>query len=304
VAIPDYQTLMLPYLHIVGDGAVHTHTDIIDRLAIQFNLSPEDLKELLPSGTQSRFANRVYWVSADFRKAGLIENIGRGSYKITAKGTALLSENPKQLRIKDLQERYEEYKIYKRGKKPEDNNSTPEREIETSQTPEELFASGYISLKEKLASDLIDLLKKCSPSFFERIVVELLVAMGYGGSYADAAEVIGKSGDAGIDGIIKEDKLGLDSIYIQAKRWEGNVSRPTVQAFAGAIEGRRAKKGVLITTSYFTDEAKRYVENIEKKIVLIDGERLADLMIDFNVGVTTVETYLIKKVDSDYFIEE
>jgi restriction system protein len=216
----------------------------------------------------------------------------------------LLKENPKVVRIKDLL-RYDEYRLFKTGKKGTEKSTEPVTTIdETKQSPKEIIDSVYTAMRRQLANEIVDNVKKCSPSFFEHLVVELLVAMGYGGSRVDAAEVIGKSGDGGIDGIIKEDKLGLDSIYVQAKRWEGSVSRPTVQAFAGALEGRRARKGVLITTSSFTDEAKKYVENIEKKIVLIDGERLAELMIDFNIGVAISETYLLKKVDSDYFSEE
>lgn len=301
--IPDYQTMMLPTLRLLGDNKEHRTSDLIGILSTEFKLTQAELEEMLPSGTQPRFANRLYWVIADFRGGLLVNNVERGVYKITERGLDLLKENPKEVRIKDLL-RYEEYKNFKQPKKKSKNETQQITAVETEQTPVELFEAGYIAIRQRLSTELLQTIKTCSPSFFERLVVELLVAMGYGGSFTDAAEVIGKSGDGGIDGIIKEDKLGLDSIYVQAKRWQDNVGRPTAQAFAGALEGRRARKGVLITTSYFTEEAKKYVENIEKKIVLIDGEHLAELMIDYDIGVSIEDTYVVKKVDNDYFTEE
>lgn len=302
--IPDYQTMMLPTLRLLGDDKEHRTPELIAKLASEFKLTQEELEEMLPSGTQPRFANRFYWVIADFRGGLLVNNIERGVYRITQRGLDLLKENPKEVRIKDLL-RYEEYKNFKQPAKKSKNTVQQVTPVETEQTPEELFETGYISIRQKLSSELLQTTKECSPSFFEQLVVQLLVTMGYGGSYNDVKQaVVGRSGDGGIDGIIKEDKLGLDSIYVQAKRWQDNVGRPTVQAFAGALDGMRARKGVMITTSSFSREATDFVKIIDKKIVLIDGEQLTNLMIDHSVGVTTSHTYVIKKIDHDFFEEE
>ncbi|MEZ4525936.1 MAG: restriction endonuclease [Desulfobacterales bacterium] len=179
-----------------------------------------------------------------------------------------------------------------------DSNDTPH------QTPEEQLEDAYENIRESLATEILEQLKSVAPDFFERIIVEVIVKMGYGGTRRDAGQAVGKSGDGGIDGIIKEDRLGLDIIYLQAKRWQGTVGRPEIQKFAGALQGQRAKKGIFITTSDFSKEARDYAAMIENKIVLIDGKQLAQYMIDFNVGVTTVSTYEIKKLDSDYFTDE
>ena len=189
-------------------------------------------------------------------------------------------------------------------KKTDGADETIEETVDSVRTPEESLEGAYRTLRLDLSNDIVERVKSCSPAFFERLVVELLVKMGYGGTLQDAGQAIGKSGDGGIDGIIKEDRLGLDVIYLQAKRWEGTVSRPELQKFAGALQGRRAKKGVFITTSDFTKEAREFAAAIDNKIILIDGDELAEIMIDFSVGVSPVNTYEIKRIDSDYFVEE
>ena len=262
-----------------------------------------ELNELLPSGQQGVFANRVGWARSYLKKAGLIEYTKRGYCKITDRGLKVLSQNPTYINVKFLKQFPDFFESgYFAVKKIKENTDTG---IETEeQTPEEIFEYSYQKIRQDLASDLLTRIKSSSPGFFERIVVELLVKMGYGGSRKDAGSAVGKSGDGGIDGIIKEDKLGLDAIYLQAKRWDSTVGRPEIQKFAGALQGFRAKKGVFITTSNFSKEAEDYASRIENKIVLIDGETLAQHMIDYDVGVSRIASYEVKKIDSDYFSEE
>lgn len=300
MSIPDYQSIMLPLLKLVDDGKEYSSREAADALAEQFKLSPEERKQLLPSGSQEIFMNRVGWAKTYLYKAGLLESNRRGFFRITQRGKNLLAEKPKEITSKSL-ERFEEFKEFKTTKKEKTIPSNPA--LNDHLDPEESLETAYSILRNNLSDNIIEQIKKASPSLFEKLVVELLLKMGYGGSRKDAGEAIGRSGDEGIDGIIKEDRLGLDIIYIQAKRWSGVVGRPEVQKFAGALQGQRAKKGVMITTSYFTKEAWEYVRNIDNKIVLIDGDELADLMIDHNLGVSTTATYEVKNIDSDYFIE-
>jgi restriction system protein len=235
------------------------------------------------------------------KKAGLIESPKRGVNRITQRGLDVLKHKPDRIDVSFLAQ-FQEFKDFRalRHTKPDDE---PEIDL-NNKTPEESLEAAYQKLRSDLAADLLQRLKTCSPTFFERLVVEVIVKMGYGGTRKDAVKAIGTSGDGGIDGIIKEDKLGLDAIYIQAKRWENTVGRPEIQKFVGALTGQRAKKGLFITTSNFSSDAEDYVSRIDAKVVLIDGETLAQLMIDHNVGVSTIGTYEIKKVDSDYFSEE
>ena len=269
-------------------------------------LTEDDLKEMLPSGIQSTFVNRVGWASTYMKKAGLLESTRRGFYQITERGKDLLKKQPKAINVKLLKQ-YPEFLEFQQLKGTRSSDKSPESkgasDVSTA-TPSEALESAYENLRDELADELLSKLKKTSPAFFERVVVELLVKMGYGGSRADAGKAIGRSGDGGIDGIIKEDKLGLDAIYIQAKRWTAVVGRPEIQKFVGALYGQKAKKGVFITTPSFSKEAKEYVDKIENKVVLIDGGRLAELMIDTGVGVSTSSIYEIKKVDSDYFLDD
>jgi restriction system protein len=307
MAIPDYQSLMLPLLQFAMEKGGETSTsEAVEALAHELSLSDEDLKEMLPSGIQSTFSNRVNWASTYMKKAGLLEATRRGFYQITDRGRDLLKKQPKIINVKLLKQ-YPEFLEFQqlKGTRSGDKGIETKGTIDVSTaTPSEALESAYENLRDELADELLGRLKKISPAFFERVVVELLVKMGYGGSLADAGKAIGRSGDGGIDGIIKEDKLGLDVVYIQAKRWDNNpVGRPDVMQFAGALQAQRANKGIFITTSRFTDDARSYVSQIGSKIVLIDGEQLTGLMIEHDVGVSTVSLYPVKKVDSDYFEE-
>jgi len=299
--IPDYQTLMLPLLRIAGDEREHVLGDIIEFLADEFKVSQEERRTLLPSGGQEILDNRVAWARTYLKKAGLLESPGRGRIHITARGLQVLQGKPGRIDVRFLS-RFPEFVEFKSGSA---RRTEPEQDVQGEpETPEEKLESSYQNLRRALAQELLERVRDCSPRFFERLVVDLLVAMGYGGTRKDAGQAVGQSGDDGIDGIIKEDKLGFDVVYVQAKRWNTAVGRPIVQAFAGSLEGQRARKGVLMTTSRFTQDAEDYVGRIEKRIVLIDGEQLAQLMIDHGIGVTEIAMYSVKKVDSDYFLDE
>jgi restriction system protein len=304
--IPDYQTLMLPLLKITADGQEHKYRDLIEELSTDFQLTDEERKEFLASGNQAIFDNRVGWAKTYLKKAGLLVSPKRATFVITDLGRQTLAKNLDRIDNRYLRQfpSFLEFQnISHNGGETEEG--TESLEIQ-KQTPEETLDKAYQSIRESLAFDLLNKVVQLSPAFFERLVVELLVKMGYGGSIKDAGKAIGKSGDEGIDGTIKEDKLGLDIIYIQAKRWSpGNtVGRPELQKFVGALAGQGAKKGIFITTSSFSNDAKSYTPRNETKIVLIDGEQLAQLMIDHNLGCTTQQIYELKKIDSDYFGEE
>ena len=303
MTIPDFQAIMLPLLQYASDGKEHSLRDAITFLADVFNLSDDERKELLSSGQQAVFDNRVGWARTYLKKASLFISPKRGFFQITDRGKEILSQNPSEINLKFLNQ-FPEFIEFKTTKK--DNDKSEPEIIETSETtPQESIEFGYQKIRKELELELLNRVKSCSPDFFERLVVDLLVKMGYGGSRRDAGRAIGKSGDGGIDGIIKEDKLGLDIVYVQAKRWDNTVvGSPEIQKFVGALHGQRARKGVFITTSRFSQEAREYVSIIDSKIVLIDGEELAQLMIDNHVGVSTVSIYEIKKIDSDYFTDE
>ena len=303
MTIPDFQAIMLPLLQYASDGKEHSLREAITYLADVFNLSYEERKELLSSGQQAVFDNRVGWARTYLKKAGLFISPKRGFFQITDRGRDILIQNPSEINLKFLNQ-FPEFIEFKTTKK--DNDKSEPEIIEISETtPQESIEFGYQKIRKELELELLNRVKSCSPDFFERLVVDLLVKMGYGGSRRDAGRAIGKSGDGGIDGIIKEDKLGLDIVYIQAKRWDNTVvGRPEIQKFVGALHGQRARKGVFITTSRFSQEAREYVSIIDSKIVLIDGQELAQLMIDNHVGVSTVSIYEIKKIDSDYFTDE
>lgn len=301
--IPDYQTLMLPLLRQVADQREYKFRDLIEALASEFKLSEDDRKEMLASGQQPIFDNRVGWARTYLKKAGLLDSIRRGYLTISPQGLMVLKQNPVRIDVKFLRQFPSFLEFQSAGR----SNSEEEPNIEPSiQTPEELLDQAYQRIRKDLAAELLSKVLELSPAFFERLVVELLVKMGYGGSIQDAGKAVGRSGDEGIDGTIKEDKLGLDIIYIQAKRWKpGNiVGRPEIQKFVGALAGQGAKKGIFITTSSFTREALDYSPRNETKIVLIDGEYLAQLMIDYSLGCATDQVYEVKKVDGDYFGEE
>lgn len=297
--VPDFQTLLLPMLSACADGRPRSMTDLRAALQRDFNITDADLAEKLPSGRQSTFANRVAWASVYLAKAAVLERVGRGILRITERGRELLSEERANSRITlGTLSRYPEFVSFRKLPVKAENIEGAE---EIERTPEELLESSYRAMRQTLAVEVLDSVRNSSPAFFEKLVVDLLVAMGYGGTAEDAGQAVGGSGDGGVDGIIKEDKLGLDAVYVQAKRWSGTVGRPVVQAFAGSLEGHRARKGVLITTSDFSADAKEYVEKIEKRIVLIGGQQLAEYMIDHDVGVAAGRTYTVKRLDQDYF---
>ncbi|MBU4534080.1 MAG: restriction endonuclease [Firmicutes bacterium] len=299
MTIPDYETIMLPLLKLAGDGKEHTKGAVIEELARHFSLTEDEQKELLPSGNQAKFTNRVGWARTYLTKAVLLETTGRARFRITKRGLQVLGQNPAVIN-NDFLNRFPEFVQFR----SRSQKSVKQESADSIQTPEETLEASYQGLRGQLVQELLERMKGCTPSFFESLVVDLLVAMGYGGSRKDAGQAIGRTRDGGIDGIIKEDRLGLDVVYVQAKRWEGTVGRPTVQAFSGSLDGQKARKGVLITTSQFSPDAVDYVGRIEKKIVLIDGEQLCQLMIDHSVGVTEVARYVVKKIDSDYFGDE
>lgn len=307
MSIPDFQSIMLPLLKILADGKVYKYREIFEALVREFQVTEAEKKEMLPSGQQEIFANRVGWAKTYLKKAGLIDSPQRATFVISEKGKEILSQNPARIDAKFLRQ-FHEFQEFNQVHK-QNETITLESNLSTSdqeQNPEELLENSYQEIRQALATDLLFILRKLSPDAFEKLVVELLVKMGYGGSIRDAGKAVGKSGDQGIDGIIKEDRLGLDIIYIQAKRWADNnaVGRPEIQKFVGALAGQGAKKGIFITTYYFTQEALEYAPRNEIKIVLIDGEELGQLMIDYNLGVSTQKIYEIKRIDHDYFGDE
>lgn len=308
MGIPDYQSIMLPLLQQVSDSKEYKYRDLIEILAERFHLSDVQRNELLASGAQPIFDNRVGWAKTYLKKAGLLDSPKRGFIVITKRGLEVLKSKPTELNVRFLRQfpEFIEFQTMKHEKKGEPEETA--EEIESHETPEETLENAYLNIRKTLAEEILNKVLKLPPAFFERLVVELLVKMGYGGSIADAGKAIGKTGDEGIDGIIKEDKLGLDVIYIQAKRWQQNntVGSPEIQKFIGALAQKGAKKAVFITTSTFTKSAFKSINEakIDAKIVLIDGEQLAELMIDYNLGVTVQQSYEVKRLDNDYFGDE
>jgi restriction system protein len=305
MSVPDYQAILLPLMQLASDGKEHSFRESIEYAAKFLKISDDDRKTLLPSGTQSTFDNRVGWAKTHLLKAKLLESPRRSIFQITTRGREVLSHKPPKINVKFLKQ-FPEYLEFCGVNTTIENSSLPSQINLTEQiSPEEALDAVYQKLKLSLAQDLLTLVKDCTPDFFERLVVKLLVKMGYGGSIQDAGKAIGRSGDEGIDGIIKEDKLGLDAVYIQAKKWEGTVGRPEIQKFVGALAGQGAKKGVFITTSNFSREAHEYAKNMrDTKVVLLDGEQLTQYMIDYNLGVSVISQYEVKKIDSDFFADE
>lgn len=305
MAVPDFQSLMLPLLQFSADGKEHTMQEAREGLALHMGLSQEDLEERLPSGRQTTFANRVAWAKVYLTQAGVLDSPKRGRFQISDRGLGILAESPGRIDIKYL-EQFEEFQEFRRAS----NKNRTEKvthagagEISPS-TPEETLEQAYQQLRDEVANELLHLVKGNTPDFFEKLVVHLIVSMGYGGSVKEAGKATRKTADEGIDGVIKEDRLGLDAIYLQAKRWDAVVGRPEIQKFVGALHGQRAKKGVFIATGRFSKEALDYVGQIEPKVVLIDGSDLVQLMIDHGVGVSSAALYEVKKVDTDFFIED
>ena len=309
--IPDFQTLMKPVLAFAAQAEERKLRETYPAMADLFQLSQEEREQLIPNGRVRLFYNRVAWAVTYLKKAELLEPRRRGVYAITALGKKSLEDAPDRITLSSLMrfEAFREFRNQRNGTTKEVEKTSVESSAksvvdEEDRTPEEILEASWKAIRENLETEVLDQIKQVSPAFFERLVVDVLVAMGYGGERLGAARAVGQSGDGGIDGIIDEDPLGLDVIYLQAKRWEGVVGRPEIQKFAGALQGRRAKKGVFITTSSFTRDASEYATLIDNRIVLIDGRRLARLMIDHDVGVSAVEQYMIKRLDTDYFVEE
>jgi restriction system protein len=295
--------MMLPILRVFGDGKERPGKEVRGPIAQAFKLSDAEVNEMLASGQQTRLANRVAWGMIYLKRAGVLETPRRGVYRITARGQELLASAPDRIDINYLM-RYPEFVEFRNIETASDAGQAAVEATPSELTPDEQIRVGYERFEKSLSALLLEKTKAVTPRFFENLVIELLVAMGYGGSYADAARVVGQSGDGGIDGIIKEDRLGLENIYVQAKRWEGTVGRPTIQQFAGALQGHRARKGVLITTSSFTKDAVEYARNLQTTIVLIDGRQLTELMIEYGIGVSEIKTIRLKRVDEDYFADE
>ncbi|HYO47781.1 MAG TPA: restriction endonuclease [Gemmatimonadota bacterium] len=304
MSVPDFQSLMLPVLQQLAADGEQSPSDVRAAVASKLQLTPEDLAEMLPSGRQTTFANRVAWALGYLKQAGLLESPRRGSYRLVERGRSALTEGVDRIDIQYLM-RFPEFAAFRRpsGGTSPTVGRTPQSE-DIALTPDEQMRVGYARLRANVAAQLLERVQQVTPKFFEELVVDLLVAMGYGGSREDAAAVVGRSGDEGIDGIIKEDRLGLDAIYVQAKRWKETVGRPDIQRFAGALQGQRARKGVFITTSTFTAEAKAYANNLQSTIVLVDGNELAEFMLDHGVGVGEAETLKVLRLDEDYFSED
>lgn len=300
--IPDFQKMMIPFLSILGDGNEHELREVRDYIANHFNLTAEERQEKLPAGNQTRLANRVGWARTHLNRALLLEYVSLGIYKITQRGKDLLKELPATIDVKYLN-RYPEHKEWLEGSNNSEGQIVVPIATASPLMPEEQMASLSDTLKKNLVSDLIETMRAMSPRGFERLVLDVLVAMGYGGSRAEAAEIGSGIGDGGIDGLINEDRLGLDRIYVQAKRWQNTVNSPEVHSFVGALSGKHAQKGVFITTSEFSSGAREYVKNLPQRIILIDGQRLAELMIEHNVGVSRSYSYEIKQIDTDYFVD-
>lgn len=299
MAIPKFQEITLPMLKLSSDGNVWSLADARQELAKHFQLTEEELEELLPSGRQARYANRVAWAKVYLERGGLLSSPKRAHFQITERGREVLQNPPEEISIKFLSQYPEFQEFRSRSSKI----SETESDDESSDTPEEVLESAYLTIRKNLASEVLERVKSCSPRFFEHLVVDLLLKMGYGRASGGAGERVGQSGDEGIDGIISEDRLGLEMVYLQAKRWEGTVGRPEIQKFVGALHGRRARKGVFITTGSFSAEAAAYVQTIDPKVALVDGQQLAEYMIDFGLGVSLARAYEVNRIDTDYFEE-
>ncbi len=298
--IPDYQTLMLPLLKLVKRDGDISLSNATNALADQFNLTDIERKQLLPSGKLTVIKSRVSWANTYLKKAGLLISPQRGIISITERGEGILLEALASINVEFLRQFPEFLEFENTTNQNIQSVPTDRKDLET---PEEVLEKAYFQIKEQTLSDVLEKIKSCTPLFFENLVVDAIVKMGYGGSHKDAGQAIGRSGDEGIDGIINEDRLGLDVIYLQAKRWNGNISRPEIQKFAGALQGKRAKKGIFITTSNFTSEAREYAKNIDAKIILISGQELAEIMWEYGVGLNPSGTYELKNLDLDYFNE-
>ena len=305
MSIPKYDEMYRAFLDCLADGQPHRSKEVKDTVAGVFSVSEKERAEMLPSGKQQLFDNRIGWTRTYLKKAGLVQSPSRGVYVITSAGKQVLNENPPHIDNLYLQ-RFESFRKFI-SPDDEDSGTPAPAEKVSGKTPQDILDEAFQQINTTLADDLLSEIMKQPPAFFEHLVVKLLTRMGYGGSIENAGTVIGQTGDEGIDGIIREDKLGFSLIYIQAKRWDcdNTVGRPEIQKFVGALAGQGASKGLFITTAKFTKEARQYAENQHTtKVVLVDGTTLAKLMIEYNLGVSTEATYEIKRIDSDFFAED
>lgn len=314
MAIPSYEEVMLPLLKYAKNGEIHEFAEACKHLAKEFGVSEEEQKLLLPSGKYPIFRSRVGWAKTYLTKAQLLELPTRGSFHITQRGKELLSQDIKSL-DNDALNRFAEFRAFRqrpiqeidlKSNVPATKSSGAES-THQNKTPEELLEYAYLELQRSLIQDLLAQIQRCSAQFFEYLVIDLLVAMGYGGNRSDAAQVVGKTGDGGIDGIIKADPLGLDTVYVQAKRWQidSTVARPEIDKFIGALNRNGVVKGIFITTARFSKQAREGARDARNcRVILIDGELLANYMIQYNIGVTERQSYKMKAVDSDYFTED
>ena len=302
--IPDFQSVMLPLLRRLSDRQEHRFRDLVEVLEDEFQLTDDERAQMLPSGRDRLFRNRVGWASTYLKRAGLCEAVRHGWQRITTRGCDLLNQQPERINIPLLRQ-YPEFQAARQAERDEVGPTTPGHEVEVDgATPVERLEVAYAQLRASLEQDLLRQVQTCSAAFFEQLVVDLLVKMGYGGNRQDAGRAIGRSGDGGIDGLIKEDEFGLDVIYLQAKRWEHPVGRPQIQQFAGALQGHRARKGVFVTTAQFSEHARQYASSLDSRLVLVDGRELAKLMVDHGLGVVAEGVYELKRIDTDYFAEE
>jgi restriction system protein len=303
MAIPDFQSIMRPVLAIVSDDHEHAVTHVREALAEEFELTDEELQEMLPSGRAKTFTNRVGWAVTYLYQTGLLERPRRSVYRITSRGHHVLNENPDHVDLKVLAQ-FEELHDFRAKGSAGEAKPTAALAVEPDgpeQTPEEQMDAAYRLLRSALSAEVLERVREQTPAFFEQLVLDVLRAMGYGGKDEAAVSRLGQSGDEGVDGVIREDELGLDLIYVQAKRWQNPVGRPEIQRFFGALHGKRASKGVFITTSTFTSEAASYADTVTPRVILVDGRELARLMIEYGVGVASSRRYEIKRIDLDYF---
>jgi restriction system protein len=303
MAIPDFQSLMLPIMRIAADGAEHTARELRQRIGEQLGLTEEERKELLPSGSQPVFTNRLAWARSHLTMAGLLEKTGKGRFRITKRGKEAMASNPASINLRFLFQFPEYAEARNRAKTDPLVEISVDVPASETTSPQERIDLAFRELNNSLITDLRGKLATIDPFRFEQLVLDLLVKMGYGGSKKEAAQVTQRTGDQGIDGVINEDRLGLDVIYVQAKRWKHNVGRPEIQNFVGALAGKKANKGIFITTSSFHDNATDYAAGLHNKVILVDGRRLAELMIEHGIGVAEEHAYSIRKIDSDYFDE-
>lgn len=302
MAIPDFQTVMRPVLLAVANGETLSLSNLREKVSSYFQLSDAERHERLPSGKQTVINNRVGWARTYLNKAGLLHIPARGMVQITERGLEALHTGPERITVAWLK-RYPEFASF-HAPKPLEGRSGAEPEEQVAATPDEQLANAYQDLMQSLADELLVQVRTSTPSFFEQLVVDLMIAMGYGGSRKEAGNATQATNDDGIDGIIKEDKLGLDVIYLQAKRWTNTVHRPEIDKFIGALTRQRARKGVFITTSDFSAGAREAALGLDIKVVLVDGIELARLMVENNIGCSIKQVYEVKQIDTDYFSED